>query len=80
MGRPCGGSFRDGAMGTDAWGPLPTLEQGWGMAALHLTLLLYAARRQDQVIDGHSPHAAGHPLNQHLQGSTMPATSTWGFA
>ena len=52
----------------DTWGPLVLPEQEWGMAALQLTLLLLAARRQDQVIDGHGPCAASHPLDQHLQG------------
>ena len=70
-GRPCSRSFGDGAMGT---------KQGWGTAAPRLTLVLHAARRQDQVIDGHGPCATGHPLDQHLQGSTAPATSTQGLA
>lgn len=48
--------------------------------AHQLTLLLHTALGQDQVIDGHGPSAASHPLDQHLQESTMPATSAKGPA
>lgn len=46
------------------WEPQPTSK---------LTQMWSTAWRQDQVIDGHSPSTSGHPLDQHLQGSTMPA-------
>lgn len=77
-GRPCSGSFRDVPWAQDTWGALPVQEQGWGMATPPLTLIPHTARRQEQVIDGNGPCATGHPLNQHLQGSTTPAMSTWG--